>query len=489
MKPITLGDMLEESSVSYSDNISIIHKGKILTYGELNDSTNALGNALTKRGIKKGDKVAIMLPNTPDFIISYFAVVKLGAVAVTLNTLSTSYELIHLLSDSESRALITTAAAVKRFEEIRGDCPLCEHLIVTEGDEGDISIEDVLATGPRDLEAVGISLDDPAVMIYTAGLTGKPLGAVLTHGNLSTQSLLLRDMIHADEHDRGLCLIPLFHSFGAVANMLGILKVGASLVMMDQFKMDSIFKAIEEKKITYIAAVPRLFLGMFIYEGAEKHNLDSLRLCVTGGSAAPPELFGSFEKKFKVRLMEGYGLTEASPVCSFSRFDMVQKTGSVGIPIPGVEAKVIDDSGEKLPAGEEGELLVRGPNVMKGYYGNDAATADVVKEGWLHTGDLAWIDKDGYIFLTGLKKRMIITSGFNVYPKEVEDVLHMHGAVESARVVGKPDMMRGETVKAIIVKKEGAEVDDKAIIKHCRIYLSPYKTPRTIEFVETFEGL
>ncbi|MBN2568566.1 MAG: AMP-binding protein [Deltaproteobacteria bacterium] len=489
MEYTTLGDMLEESSISYPDNISIIHNGKTLTYEKLNGAAKAFGNALKKLGIKKGDKVAIMLPNVPDFIIAYFATVKLGAVAVTINTLSTSYELIHLLSDSESRALITTPLGVKRFQEIRGDCPLCEHLIVTEGDQGDTSIEDVIETGPRDLKAVEISKDDPAVMIYTAGLTGKPLGAVLTHGNLSTQSLLLRDMIHADEHDRGLCLIPLFHSFGAVANMLGILKIGASLVMMDQFKMDSIFKAIEEEKITYIAAVPRLFLGMFIYEGVEGYNLDSLKLCITGGSAAPAEFFDSFEKKFGVRLMEGYGLTEAAPVCSFSRIDMVQKPGSVGIPIPGVEAKVVDENGVRLPAGEEGELLLKGPNIMKGYYRNDAATADVIKDGWLHTGDLAWIDEEGYIFLTGLKKRMIITSGFNVYPKEVEDVLHMHSEVFSAMVVGKPDMMRGETVKAIIIKKEGAEVDEKAIMKHCRIYLSPYKTPRTVEFVESFDGL
>ncbi|NQU04408.1 MAG: AMP-binding protein, partial [Syntrophaceae bacterium] len=182
-----------------------------------------------------------------------------------------------------------------------------------------------------------------------------------------------------------------------------------------------------------------------------------------------------------------YGLTEASPGCSFSRIDMVQKPGSIGIPIPEVEAKILDDTGMELQAGQEGELVVRGPNVMKGYYKNDAATAGVIKEGWLYTGDLARIDEDGYIFLTGLKKRMIITSGFNVYPREVEDVLHMHSAVASAKVVGKPDMMRGETVKALIIKKEGAEVDDKEIMKHCRIYLSPYKSPRTVEFVENLD--
>lgn len=488
MKYRTLGEMLDESCSTYPNNIAIVYNEKRLTYEQLKGAVKAFGNTLAKLGIKKGNKVAIMLPNIPEFIISYFATVKLGAVAVTINTLSTPYELRHLLSDSDSRALITTPKTKKRFEEVRGDCPLCEYLVVTEGDTGDASIEEAVEAGPYKLEEIEISGDDPAVMIYTAGLTGKPLGAVLTHRNLSTQSLLLRNMIHANEHDRGLCLIPLFHSFGAVANMLGTLKIGSSIVMMDQFKMDSIFKAIEEEGITYIAAVPRLFLGMFIYEGADAYNLDSLRMCITGGAAMPAEFFDTFEKKFGVRVLEGYGLTEASPVCSFSRIDMVQKPGSIGIPIPEVEAKVVDEVGAELPSGQEGELVVRGPNVMEGYYKNDRATAEVIKEGWLYTGDLARIDEEGYIFLTGLKKkRMIITSGFNVYPREVEDVLSMHSAVVSAKVVGKPDMMRGETVKAIIIKKEGAEVDDKAIMKHCRTYLSPYKTPRTVEFVESID--
>lgn len=486
MDNTNLGDMLQDSCNRYPDNISIIYNERRLNYEQLGMAVNALGIALRSLGIEKGDNVAIMLPNIPEFVISYFAVVKLGAVAVTINTLSTPYELSHLISDSDSKALITTSKAANRFEEIRGELPQCRHLILNEGDEGDISIKDVVAAGPYDLEMAETSGDDPAVMIYTAGLTGKPIGAVLTHRNLVTQSLLLRDMTKGNESDRGLCLIPLFHSFGAVANMLGALKIGASLVMLDQFKIDSIFKAIEEERITYIAAVPRLFLGMFIYEGADKYNLDSLRVCITGGSTMPWEFFDTFEKKFGVRLLEGYGLTEASPVCSFSRLDMVQKPGSIGIPVPEVEAKILDDAGVELPSGMKGELAIRGPNVMKGYYKNKDATDRVIKEGWLHTGDLAQIDEDGYIFLAGLKKRMIITSGFNVYPREVEDVLNMHDAVASAKVVGKPDMMKGETVKALIIKKEGVEVNEKEIMKHCRTYLSPYKSPRTVEFVESF---
>ena len=484
---LTLGVMLEESCRSYPHNMATVYEDRVLTYRELGRAVNAVGNRLARMGIIKGDRVAVMLPNIPEFIISYFAVVKLGAVAVTINTMSTPYELRHLLSDSDARALITTPKAVKRFEEIRGDCPLCQYLIVTDGDTGDASITEVCASGPHEMAAGKVSGDDPAVMIYTAGLTGKPLGAVLTHRNLATQSVLVRDMIGADEHDRGLCLIPLFHSFGAVANMLGTVKIGASLVMMDHFNVDGIFRAIEEQGITYIAAVPRLFLGMFIHEAADTYNLNSLRICITGGSTMPAEFFQTFEQKFGVKLLEGYGLTEASPVCSFSRIDRAQKPGSIGIPIPDVEAKIVDEAGRELPAGQTGELVISGPNVMQGYHKDDETTAGVIRDGWLYTGDLARIDDDGYIFLAGLKKRMIITSGFNVYPREVEDVLRMHDAVADARVVGKPDMMRGETVKAIVIRRAGADVDGKAIMKHCRVYLAPYKTPRTVEFVEHFD--
>jgi long-chain acyl-CoA synthetase len=223
---------------------------------------------------------------------------------------------------------------------------------------------------------------------------------------------------------------------------------------------------------------------MLLQEGAGNFDISSLKFCVTGGSAMPPAYMPQFEKRFKVKLREGYGLTEASPVCSVTRLDMEQKPGSIGVPIPGLQARIVDDADRDLPRGEIGELIVKGPNVMKGYYKDEAATALVLRDGWLHTGDLALIDPDGHIFIKGRKKRMIITSGFNVYPREVEIVLNMHPAVQDSKVIGKSDLMRGEVVKALIVKKEGASADEKAILRHCRTYLSSYKIPREIEFVD-----
>lgn len=484
---MSLGKMLEESCRQYAENVAIIHDEISLTYNELNRAVNALGNRLRSLGLQKGDKVALLLSNCPEFIISYFATQKIGAVAVTLNIMSTTYELRYLLGNSEAKVLITETPLTKRFEEISGDVPLCRHLIVTNGLDTASPFRNIVEEGPFTLDIPEITGDDPAVIICTSGLTGKPLGAVLTHRNLLGQSDIIRDLCGGTEKDRALSVIPFFHSFGAVANMLGAVRIGASMVLMDRFSIDNIFGTIERDKVTYLAAVPQVFLGMLLQEEGKRYDVSSLRLCITGGAAMPPEFIPPFEKRFGVKVFEGYGLTEASPVCTFSRPYMVQKPGSIGVVIPGVEVKIVDDHGNEVPKGESGELIVKGENVMRGYYKDEEATAMVIKDGWLYTSDLARIDEDGYIFLTGRKKRMIITWGFNVYPREVEIVLDMHPAVKASRVVGMSDLMRGEVVKAFVVKSEGADSDERSIIRHCRSYLSPYKVPRKVEFVENFD--
>ena len=481
---MSLGRMLSESAERYRDHLAVISGETRITYRELNRAACSLGNHLRSLGLGKGDKVALMLPNCPEFVIAYFAVQKIGGVAVTLNVQSTPYELLHLLGNSDSQCLITQGVLAKRFEEIQKELPLCRHLITTNGQEEGSLFREIIAKGPFTEEIPEMAADDPAVMIYTAGLTGKPLGAVLTHRNLLTQSVLLRTICHFDEQGIGLAVIPFYHSFGAVANMLATLRIGACVVLMERFTLDAIFTAIEKEKVTYIAAVPRLFLGMLFHEGSEKYRTDSMQVCITGGAAMPPEFIPVFEKRFGVKIMEGYGLTEASPVASFSRLDMPQKPGSIGIPIPGVEARIVDETGSEVPRETIGELILRGENVMKGYYRDEAMTAQVIKGGWLYTSDLGRMDREGYIFITGRKKRMIITSGFNVYPREIEIVLSLHPAVREARIVGKEDLLRGEIVKAIIVKKPGVEIEERELLKHCRTYLSSYKVPREVEFTE-----
>jgi len=474
--------MLQETTARYPENPAVIHEGKQITYEDLNQFVEALARHLQEMGVHKGDKVAIMLGNCPEFVISYFAALRLGAVAVTLNVMSTSYELQHLIENCEAKVLITADNLAKRFEAIRETLPLCRQLITTTGLKSGSSFNDIIRSGQATTDLPALKGSDPAVMIYTAGLTGKPLGAVLTYNNLATQADLLRTICHGTTKDRSLAVIPLFHSFGAAVNMLCPLCIGGAIVLMDRFTMEGIFTTIQREQVTYVTAVPRLFMGMLFHDKLKEYNLSSLRVGITGGSPMPPELFAEFEKHLGIQVLEGYGLTETSPCCIFTMPDKVQKPGSIGTVLPGVQAKVVDDAGCVAAAGIIGELLVRGDVVMQGYYKDDAATAGVMRDGWLHTGDLAHMDEEGYVFLDGVKKRMIITSGFNVYPKEVELILEMHPAIASSRVVGEKDLMRGELVKAFIMKKPGCETDEKEIIQHCRNYLSSYKVPREVVF-------
>ena len=479
--------MLQETAARYPENAAIIYEGKSISYENLNRFVDALAGHLQRLGIRKGDKVAMMLANCPEFIISYFAALRLGAVAVTLNVMSTSYELQHLLDNCEAKVLITADNLAKRFQAIKEALPLCRHLITTTGLNSGSPFDAIIRNTSATIDEPALAGNDPAVMIYTAGLTGKPLGAVLTFNNLATQADLLRTVFNGTQDDRSLAVIPLFHSFGAAVNMLCPLRLGGAVVLMDRFTMEGIFATIQREKVTYITAVPRLFMGMLFHEKLKEADLGSLRFGITGGSPMQPELFAELEKHLGIRVLEGYGLTETSPCCIFTDPNQTQKPGSIGTVLPGVEAKVVDDAGSGVAAGVTGELLVRGAVVMQGYYNDPEATADVIRAGWLYTGDLAYMDEEGYVFLTGVKKRMIITSGFNVYPKEVELILDMHPAVTASKVVGEKDLLRGELVKALIVKRPGDPADEKDILQHCRIYLSSYKVPREVAFVETIE--
>jgi len=479
--------LLCETTRRYPENPAVIYDGKHISYQDLDRFVEALAQHLQKLGVRKGDKVAIMLANCPEFIISYFAALRLGAVAVTLNVMSTSYELQHLIENCDAKVFITAENLGKRFETIRETLPLCQHMITTTGLNAGSPFDEIINSGLVTVDAPELQGNDPAVMIYTAGLTGKPLGAVLTYNNLATQADLLRTVFNGTKDDRSLAVIPLFHSFGAAVNMLCPIRLGGAVVVMDRFTVEGIFKTIQNEKVTYLTAVPRLFMGMLFSDKLKDYNLSSMRFGITGGSAMPAELFAEFEKHLCMRVLEGYGLTETSPCCIFTMPGNVQKYGSIGTVLPGVEAKVQNDAGSVVPAGVTGELVVRGNVVMQGYYKDEAATAEVIRDGWLHTGDLAYMDEEGYVFLVGVKKRMIITSGFNVYPKELELILEMHPAVVASKVIGEKDVMRGEIVKALIVKKPGDPTDEKEIIQHCRSYLSAYKVPREVLFVATLD--
>jgi long-chain acyl-CoA synthetase len=476
--------LLDKAVQKNTERTALISGKEHITYGQLNRAVNASAALIKKSGVGKGDKVALMLPNIPEFFYSYFGIIKTGAVVVPLNTLSTPFELKYLLNNSDAKILITQESQTKKYQEIQSDLATCHQVISI--DSLNQNGELLTAVDRDDSNSAAIHPEDPAVIIYTSGLTGQSMGAVLTHRNLCSQLDMIQPVFHRTPDDVGLSVIPLFHSFGATVNMLNVIQAGCSMVLIDRFTMEALFSAIEREKITYIAAVPRLFVGMIFYEKSSQYDLSSLKLCVTGGSAMPPDFIPVFEKKLGVRILEGYGLTEASPACSFNRIECVAKPGSIGTPLNGIDIKIVDDKGHELPRNEIGELIIKGDNVMKGYYKNETATSAVIKDGWLFTGDLGRMDEENYIFLTGLKKRMIITSGFNVYPCEVEMVLNMHPAILSSFVSGEKDLMRGEIVKAQIVLRKEHSADEKDLIRFCKTYLSSYKVPREVEFVQKF---
>lgn len=481
---INLFQLLEDAVQNHADRTALISDKQHVSYRQLNQAVNAVAALLQDSGIRTGDKVAVMLPNVPEFVYSYFGTIKIGGVAVPLNTSSTAYELTYLLNNSDAKVLLTLSSHVKKYEDAKPDLTSCQKIIAIDALNQDGSLmRDPILDHPL-IRAVDVNPDDTAAIIYTAGLTGRPLGAMLTHRNLCSQSDMIQSIVNRTPEDVALCLIPLFHTFGATANMLLVIRAAASMVMMDRLTMDSLLSTIERERITYIAAVPRLYMGMIFYEKAMKYDLSSLKVCVSGGAPMPAEFLDVFEEKFGKKIYEGYGLTEASPVCSFNRLETIPRPGSIGTALPGIEIKIVDNDGMEMPRNEIGEVIVRGENVMKGYYKDEAATSAVIRNGWLYTGDLGKMDETGYIYLTGLKKRMIITSGFNVYPREVETVLNMHPAVRSSLVRGKEDLMRGEIVKAYIVLNEGYHPDEKEIIRFCKTYLSNYKVPREVEFVK-----
>ena len=483
IKTINLIQLLEDTVRKHADRTAFISEKQYITYGQLNRAVNTVAGLLKQSGVCKGDNVTLMLPNIPEFVYSYLGTLKIGAVIVPVNTSSTPFELTHLLNNSDSKILITQASHIKKYQDIKDKLLSCRQVISIDSLNQDGKFLTGLESEDSSFCLEEINPEDPASIVYTAGLTGKPLGAVLTHSNLCEELNMIQPIFRREPDDIGLCLIPLFHSFGATVNMLNVIQASCSTVMMDRLTMDGLFSTIERERITYICAVPRLYVGMIFYEKTAKYDLSSLKLCVTGGSAMPPDLIPIFEKKFNVRILEGYGLTEASPACSFNRIECVAKSGSIGTTLTGIDIKIVDEAGRELPRNEIGEVIVRGSNVMKGYYKDEAATASVIRDGWLYTGDLGRMDEDNYIFLTGRKKRMIITSGFNVYPREVETVLNLHPAIQHSRVSGKKDLMRGELVKAEIVLKNGYNPDEKEIIRHCKVYLSPYKVPREVAFV------
>lgn len=476
---MTLNALLKERAVSTPKKTCIKFGNRRLSYAEIDSIVRLLSGGLNSLGLKADDRAAILMENCPEYIISYFAILRAGGVAVPVNTFLTPVEISYILKDSGAGILIYDSRFIPQVIEIKEGMP----------DLKAVPFDDI----PQELsESHENDNDKIAVLLYTSGTTGFPKGVMLTHGNLLSNAEACMKVMHLSNRDRILLFLPLFHSFSFTVCVVLPIYAGASIVLLRSIKpFSAVIKSIFRDRITFFVAIPAVYnilskkrVPLFL-----KYILKlliNIKVCVSGAAALPEDTLKAFEDRFRLPLIEGYGLTEAAPVVSVNPPDGIRKPSSVGPPLPGIDVKVIGEDGESLSAGGIGELLVRGHNVMKGYFNNSEETEAVLKNGWLYTGDMAKIDEDGYIYIVDRKKDLIVASGMNIYPVEIENVIIKHPSVEESAMVGLHHSNGEELPVLFIKKRRDAMLDDKEIRGFMEGKIAPFKKPRRIIFVDDF---
>ncbi len=470
-----LNSVFAEAAARHTERPAVRMDELVLSYSQLRDAAYRMASLLSSVGIAPGDRVAIMLPNVPAFPIAFYGALAAGAIVVPMNPLLKSREISYYLSDSGARVLLAwhSAASEAALGAAATGVPV---LKVDEPDAAGLLTG--LAPVTAGVERAG---DDDAVILYTSGTTGVPKGAELTHAGLTRNAAVTaRNLLNAGPDDVVMGCLPLFHVFGLTCALNAIIAVGASLTLLPRFDPAKVLEIVGRDQVTIFEGVPTMYAAMLHDPAAARADTSSLRVCVSGGAAMPAEIMRRFEQAFGCMILEGYGLSETSPVASFNHPDRVRKPGSIGTPIQGVEMRVVDNQGAELPAGQIGEIVIRGYNVMKGYWRNPDATADTITSGWLKTGDLARVDEDGYFYIVDRKKDMIIRGGFNVYPREIEEVLYEHPAVAEAAVIGIPDEDLGEEIAAAVKLMPDATATTDELRAFVKDRVAPYKYPRYV---------
>lgn len=507
-----LDAFLDEAAAEAPNALATVFFGARMTYGQLSTEVNRLAAALAALGIKKGDRVAVMLPNCPQAIISYFAPLKLGAVVVQTNPLYVERELEFQLKDSGAETLIALDALYPRIAAVKASTPLKRIVLTRISDyfpfllkllyplkqrregtkpvippDSDVFWFDRLVKSyPPKPPVVEVDVEeDLALLQYTGGTTGTAKGAILTHFNLVANVLQTREWFPQARvgEERILGVLPFFHVYGMTTCMNLAMVLRAAMILLPRFVVDDVLKAVQKYRPTLFPGAPTMYVAINNHPEVSKYDISSISACLSGAAPLPVEVQERFEELTGGRLVEGYGLTEASPVTHCNPIFGRRKNGTIGIPFPDTDCKITDvETGEELPVGMPGELCIRGPQVMKGYWNRPEETSQALRDGWLHTGDIAQVDEDGYFSIVDRKKDLIIAGGYNIYPREVEEVLYEHPKIKEAAVVGVPDEYRGETVKAFVVLKQGEEATAEEIIAFCREKMAKYKAPTLVEF-------
>ncbi|MBI3273112.1 MAG: long-chain fatty acid--CoA ligase [Planctomycetes bacterium] len=466
------------------------------TFRQLDEWAGTFAAALEAAGVQHGDRVALLTGNCPEFLAAFFGAQRAGAIAVPVNPALKAPEVEFILADAGCVALVADGPRLPVAAAVRPRCPALRTLYAAavEGADGrdagpTLRFPEPSPAGRAACKAAGPAPDDLAAIIYTSGTTGRPKGVMLTHASYLYDASAIAAWVRMTPEDRFLCILPLFHVNAQVVTTLAPLVAGASLVLLERFSPAEFLDALDRYRATAFSAVPTVYAILNALPEDARRDLSRLRLCVCGAAPMPVEVFAAFEKRFRAFLLEGYGLSEGTCASSVNPLDGPRKIGSIGLPLPGQELAIVDDQDRPVPTGEVGEIVVRGPNVMRGYWNNPAATAETLRGGRLHTGDLGRVDADGYYFIAGRKKEMIIRGGENIYPREIEEVLHRHAGVAEAAVVGVPDAVWGEEVGAVVVPRSSARppAEPPAPLADplraelealCRAALADYKCPR-----------
>jgi len=477
-----LNEKLRKSTETYQNKSAVVFENEKITYRELNEYVDRVAYNLASSGIKKGDKVALVLGNCPEFIITYFGILRAGGVVVPINPIYSQDEISYILSNSKTKTVIAHSCLETMIVSLMKELKSIEQVYYVETNHSEFAWEQLIAEEKNEYDFPFITEEDLAVILYTSGTTGRPKGAMLSHSNLCSNAESIAKLTEFTSEDRILAVLPMFHIFCMAVCINTPILCGGTIVISEKFSPNDVIQTIMTEKVTLFAGVPTMYSILLQLEGYTANHFNTLRTCLSGGASLPIQVLQRFEEKYKVNILEGFGCTETAPVTAFNPLKGIRKVGSVGIDIPGVMNKIVDPAGNEVPRGEIGELIVKGPNVMIGYLGMPDETSSSIKNGWFHTGDLAKMDEDGYIYIVDRMKDMIIVGGYNVYPREVEEVLYKHPAIVEAVVIGVPDPIFGEQVKAFAVHNDHL-LSTNDLIEFCNLQLAKYKVPKEIEFI------
>ena len=485
---MNLRELVENQAEKYKDKPFLYWQDDTVSYSQINELTNKVANFLYDLGIRKGDKVSVYLPNMPEYVYLYLGIPKIGAVTGPVNALFKPREVKFVVGHSEAKALVTIPKLMPLVNGIKKDLPNLKHVIVIgEPVEGTLNFTELMNKASAEAPpAVEIDeREDSAAILYTSGTTGFPKGVLQTHFNIRRNAEMIKDFLKAGEDYRFMLILPLFHVNAQIVTIMGPFTIGASCILTPGFSAQTHWETVAKYKASTFSCVPTV-LSILLRMPHENLDLSSLKFIICGAAPLPVEVFREFEKTFNCKIVEGYGLTEGTCASSVNPLptetEDKRKIGSIGIPLPGNEMKIVDNDGNDVPPNTKGEIIVKGDNIMKEYFKNPEANAETLKGDWLYTGDIGYMDDDGFFYITDRKKDMIIRGGENIYPREIEEVLYSHPDVSLATVIGIRDKIYGELPKAFIVLKEGKSVSDEEIIEYCKKNLADFKVPKYVEF-------